>query len=65
MKSENNCSVLSTTDDSHVIRQTPLDIKRRELKEAKALAEPEQRKREDETSERRQTTDVRPLGGVK
>jgi hypothetical protein len=61
----NNCNVLQTDDHSHVQKMTPLDIKRKELAEAKMMTEPQEKMQEAQTSERRQTTHARPLGGIK
>lgn len=60
-----NCRVMSTTDDSHVLRQTPLDIKRREIATANALAEPDQRKLETQTTAARLKGNAKPLDGIK
>lgn len=58
-----NCNVLSETDASHVTKMTPIEIKRRELKEAAAQMEPQERAQEIKNSEIRQKSHVRPLGG--
>ena len=54
-----NCSVLDTENDLHVTRQTPLDTKRRDLKEANTGENPV---RVREVNRRRaDKTGVRPL----
>jgi hypothetical protein len=60
-----NCNVLSETDSSHVTRMTPLDIKKKEMMEANALAEPEQRKLETQTTTARLKGNAKPLDGIK
>ena len=54
-----NCAVLNTENDSHVTRQTPLDTKRKELREADTDENPV---RVREVNRRRaDKTGVRPL----
>lgn len=60
----NNCRVLSTTDDSHVTRVTPLDTKRKELAEALALTESQERAQLKQNDSMRQPDQARPLGGI-
>lgn len=60
-----NCNVMSETDHSHVSRVTPLDTKRKELKEAAMMMEPEERMQEKQNNSAREKGDARPLGGTK
>ena len=49
----NNCRVLSTTDDSHVSKVTPLQTKRKEMAEANARTEPQEMAQIRETAAKR------------
>lgn len=59
----NNCSVMSCTDDSHVKRVTPLELKHKELVEAGYNVEPLERTQEKQVAAIRGKTHARPLGG--
>lgn len=61
----NNCRVLSTTDKSHVTQVSPLDTKRKEMKEANEAIEPQMREMELQAAARRESARSRPLGGIK
>lgn len=54
-----NCDVLSTDDNSHVKRVTPMDTKMKEMKSASELGiDP---KREKSTARKRADKEVKPL----
>lgn len=61
---ENNCNVLSTTDDSHVKQQTPLETKLKEVMQQQAETEPQERMQELQNNVRRYNAQARPLGGI-
>lgn len=65
----NNCCVLgdgnSAGDHGHVTRMTPLDIKKKELMQAKTETEAQEKEQMVQAGKMREVGDARPLGGVK
>lgn len=60
---ENNVKVMTTDDHSHVMKMTPLDLKKKELAVAKAETEAQEKMQLADTSKLRKTEQARPLGG--
>ena len=58
-----NCKVLSTSDDSHVTRMTPIQIKRKELAEARSYLDPQEKTQMEQNVPKREKGPTRPLGG--
>src|SRR5260370_22894167 len=52
--------LLSPDDDSHVIRQSPLDLKKRELEEARQLQDSDERAQSEATANARNFGKVKP-----
>jgi hypothetical protein len=53
--------LLSPDDDSFVVSQSPLDVKRRELAEARKLEESQERERSESTKNARNFGQVKPI----
>jgi hypothetical protein len=53
--------LLSPDDDTFVVRQTPLDVKRRELRETRELEESQDRERSQSTKNARNFGQVKPI----
>lgn len=56
-----NCDVLDTANDTHVTRQSPLDIKRREIADRQLTNPDESRERVRATASKRNSDSVRPI----
>jgi hypothetical protein len=56
-----NVDVLGTANDSHVTRQSPLDIKRREIADRELTNADENQARVKSTASKRKSNSVRPI----